>query len=56
MPEHFRKILGKRSIFLTQKQLFDEGKAAMFGTGQWDCGEFDKNIGEHIGFWWGPKI
>ena len=28
----------------------------MFGTGQWDCAEFDKNIGEHIGFWWGPKF
>lgn len=21
-----------------------------------DCAEFDKNIGEHIGFWWGPKF
>ena len=28
----------------------------MFATGQWDCAEFDKNIGEHIGFWWGPKF
>ena len=42
--------------YFDAKQLFDEGKAAMFGTGQWDCGEFDKNIGEHIGFWWGPKF
>lgn len=36
------------------KQLFDNGDAAMFGTGQWDCAEFDENIGENIGFFWGP--
>ena len=42
--------------YFDAKQLFNEGKAAMFGTGQWDCAEFDKNIGEHIGFWWGPKF
>lgn len=40
--------------YFDAKQLFNEGKAAMFGTGQWDCAEFDKNIGEKIGFWWGP--
>lgn len=28
--------------YFDAKQLFNEGKAAMFGTGQWDCGEFDK--------------
>ena len=42
--------------YFDAKQLFNEGKAAVFGTGQWDCAEFDKNIGEHIGFWWGPKF
>ena len=51
MPENMATI-----EYFDAKQLFDEGKAAMFGTGQWDCGEFDKNIGEHIGFWWGPKF
>ena len=28
----------------------------MFGTGQWDCAEFDENIGDKIGFWWGPRF
>lgn len=42
--------------YFDAKQLFNEGKAAMFGTGQWDCAEFDKNIGDKIGFWWGPKF
>ncbi len=42
--------------YFDAKQLFDEGKAAMFGTGQWDCAEFDENIGDKIGFWWGPKF
>ena len=42
--------------YFDAKQLFNVGKAAMFGTGQWDCAEFDKNVGEHIGFWWGPKF
>ena len=41
--------------YFDAKQLFNEGKAAMFGTGQWDCAEFDENIGEKVGFWWGPK-
>ena len=30
--------------YFDAKQLFDEGSAAMFGTGQWDCAEFDENI------------
>lgn len=38
------------------KQQFDTGKAAMFGSGQWDCAEFDKNLGDKIGFWWGPTF
>ena len=42
--------------YFDAKQLFNEGRAAMFGTGQWDCAEFDENIGENIGFWWGPKF
>lgn len=42
--------------YFDAKQLFNEGEAAMFGTGQWDCAEFDKNIGEKIGFWWGPTF
>ena len=42
--------------YFDAKQLFNEGKAAMFGTGQWDCAEFDENIGENVGFWWGPKF
>lgn len=42
--------------YFDAKQLFNEGQAAMFGTGQWDCAEFDKNIGDKIGFWWGPKF
>ena len=42
--------------YFDAKQLFNEGKAAMFGTGQWDCAEFDKNIGDKIGFWWGPTF
>jgi len=40
--------------YFDAKQLFDTGEAAMFGTGQWDCAEFDENIGENIGFFWGP--
>lgn len=40
--------------YFDAKQQFDDGKAAMFGTGQWDCSEFDENIGDKIGFWWGP--
>lgn len=40
--------------YFDAKQLFNEGTAAMFGTGQWDCAEFDTNIGENIGFFWGP--
>ena len=28
--------------YFDAKQLFDEGSAAMFGTGQWDCAEFDE--------------
>lgn len=42
--------------YFDAKQLFNEGKAAMFGTGQWDCAEFDENIGEKVGFWWGLKF
>ncbi len=42
--------------YFDAKQLFNEGKAAMFGTGQWDCAEFDENIGDKIGFWWGPRF
>ncbi len=42
--------------YFDAKQLFNEGQAAMFGTGQWDCAEFDENIGDKIGFWWGPKF
>lgn len=42
--------------YFDAKQLFDEGSAAMFGTGQWDCTEFDENLGDKIGFWWGPKF
>lgn len=42
--------------YFDAKQLFNEGKAAMFGTGQWDCAEFDENIGEKVGFWGGPKF
>jgi raffinose/stachyose/melibiose transport system substrate-binding protein len=42
--------------YFDAKQLFNDGKAAMFGTGQWDCAEFDKSIGKNIGFWWGPKF
>lgn len=42
--------------YFDAKQLFDEGKAAMFGTGQWDCAEFDENLGDKIGFWWGPSV
>lgn len=42
--------------YFDAKQLFNEGKAAMFGTGQWDCAEFDENLGDDIGFWWGPKF
>lgn len=42
--------------YFDAKQLFNSGTAAMFGTGQWDCAEFDKNLGDKIGFWWGPKF
>lgn len=42
--------------YFDAKQVFDDGGAAMFGTGQWDCAEFDKNIGKDIGFWWGPRF
>lgn len=42
--------------YFDAKQLFNEGQAAMFGTGQWDCAEFDENIGDQIGFWWGPRF
>ena len=40
--------------YFDAKQLFDNGTAAMFGTGQWDCAEFDENLGENVGFFWGP--
>ena len=40
--------------YFDAKQLFDNGTAAMFGTGQWDCAEFDQNLGDKIGFFWGP--
>lgn len=40
--------------YFDAKQLFDNGTAAMFGTGQWDCSEFDENLGDKVGFWWGP--
>lgn len=40
--------------YFDAKQLFNDGSAAMFGTGQWDCSEFDKNLGDKVGFWWGP--
>lgn len=42
--------------YFDAKQLFLDGSAAMFGTGQWDCGAFDESIGDTIGFWWGPKF
>lgn len=42
--------------YFDAKQLFNDKKAAMFGTGQWDCAEFDTNIGDKIGFWWGPQF
>lgn len=42
--------------YFDAKQQFDSGKAAMFGSGQWDCAEFNKNLGNKIGFWWGPKF
>lgn len=42
--------------YFDAKQQFDTGKAAMFGSGQWDCAEFDKNLGDKIGFWWGPTF
>lgn len=42
--------------YFDAKQQFDDGKAAMFGSGQWDCAEFDKSLGDKIGFWWGPKF
>jgi raffinose/stachyose/melibiose transport system substrate-binding protein len=42
--------------YFDAKQQFDDKKAAMFGTGQWDATEFDQNIGKDIGFWWGPKF
>lgn len=42
--------------YFDAKQQFDSGKAAMFGSGQWDCAEFNKNLGSKIGFWWGPKF
>jgi len=40
--------------YFDAKQIFNNGEAAMFGSGQWDCNEFDKYIGENIGFFWGP--
>ncbi|KFI75054.1 ABC transporter substrate-binding protein [Bifidobacterium mongoliense] len=42
--------------YFDAKQQFDSGKAAMFGSGQWDCAEFNKNLGKNIGFWWGPQF
>lgn len=42
--------------YFDAKQLFLDGAAAMFGTGQWDCAAFDEAIGDTIGFWWGPKF
>lgn len=40
--------------YFDAKQQFDDGKAAIFGTGQWDCAEFDENLKDKVGFWWGP--
>lgn len=42
--------------YFDAKQLFLDGSAAMFGTGQWDCAAFDEALGDKIGFWWGPKF
>ncbi len=42
--------------YFDAKQLFVDGSAAMFGTGQWDCAAFDESLGDSIGFWWGPKF
>lgn len=42
--------------YFDAKQQFEDGKAAMFGSGQWDNSEFDKKFGSHIGFWWGPTF
>ena len=41
--------------YFDAKQLFNEGKAAMFHGYPALMQEY-KNIGEHIGFWWGPKF
>lgn len=42
--------------YFDAKQQFNDGKAALFGSGQWDCAEFDKVLGDKVGFWWGPKF
>lgn len=44
------------SEYFDAKQAFIDGKAAMFGTGQWDCGAFDEALGENVAFWWGPQF
>lgn len=38
------------------KELFTSGKAAMFDTGAWDCNDLTENLGENVGFWWGPTF
>lgn len=42
--------------YFDAKQQFNDGKAALFGSGQWDCAEFDSSLGDKAGFWWGPKF
>ncbi|MBQ0078857.1 MAG: extracellular solute-binding protein [Eubacterium sp.] len=44
------------SEYFDAKQAFLDGNAAMFGSGQWDCGACDEALGENVAFWWGPQF
>lgn len=65
MLKCFEKLeeLGQQGAFPTNmstlsyfdaKVYFEAGKAAMLNTGAWDCAELDAQIGDKVGFWWGP--
>lgn len=42
--------------YFDAKTSFENGEAAFFGSGAWDCSEFDETMGDAVGFWWGPTF
>lgn len=67
MVKCFEKLadLGDKKVFSSNmstigyfdaKTSFENGEAAFFGSGAWDCSEFDETMGDTVGFWWGPTF